>query len=440
MRRSLRMRALVTFINADTMNRPMRRLAALCLLSTGCSGYGSWAETAGNGGAAGAQPAAGSGGSADAGGLGGTGGGPSATAGSGGAGGSAGAPSSPSTASCPNDGRDTADLLAPRARVPPPDSLDAGAPDAGDGGPETEPFALPGLVGWAAYEGAGVTTTTGGAAGRVVTAYTGAELERFAASEEPLVIRVCGTLRSPALRVSSNKTLVGVGENPTLEGGIAIRGTAEAHVQNVVVKNLRVHAATSEVEGVGVMVDKAHHVWIDHSEIFDAAGGLLHVVHAADFVSVSWTKFHFTPATPDLEHRFACMIGNSDDDRDEDSGHLRVTLHHNWWADYIRQRAPRVRFGDVHLFNNYWSTAGNDYSIWAAVGSRVLLENNYFRSVKNPHEIHDADGQLLSTGNIYDGTLGTMQGTGTAFVPPYPYVAEAALGLNTAVQRGAGLE
>ena len=99
-----------------------------------------------------------------------------------------------------------------------------------------------------------------------------------------------------------------------------------------------------------------------------------------------------------------------------------------------------MRFGDVHLFNNYWSTAGNDYSIWAAVGSRLLLENNYFRSVTNAHEIHDSDGQLLSTGNIYDGTLGAMQSTGTAFLPPYPYVAEAALGLSTAVQQGAGLE
>jgi len=349
----------------------------------------------------------------------------------------------PSLASCPDSGQDTVGLLAPRSQPAGLDTLDAGAlPDASDGGTadnDSPEFTLSGLVGWAAYPGAGVATTTGGAAGRVVTAHTAAELQAFARSEEPLVIRICGTLRAPALSIGSNKTLVGVGENPTIEGGLAIRGTTEAHVQNVVIKNLRVYAATSEVEGVGIMIDKAHHVWIDHNELFDAAGGLLHVVHAADFVSVSWTKFHFTPTTPDLEHRFGCMIGNSDDDRAEDTGHLRVTLHHNWWADYIRQRAPRVRFGDVHLFNNYWSTAGNDYSIWAALGSRVLLEQNYFLAVTNPHEIHDPDGQLLATGNIYDGTTGKQQSTGVAFVPPYVYSAEPALGLSSVVQQGAGL-
>src|SRR5690606_15330568 len=262
-----------------------------------------------------------------------------------------------------------------------PDTLDAGAPsDAGDGGDggdgadggavsEPPAFTLPGLVGWAGHPGAGRTTTTAGAAGRGVTARTPAELQRIDAGEAPPVIRACGTVRAPELKVGSNKPLVGVGQRPTLEGGIAIRGSAGAFVENVVIKNLRVHAATS-AHSAGILVDKAHHVWIDHGELFDAVDGLLRVVHGADFVTVSWTKFHFTPETPELRHRFAALIGDSDDNGAEDAGHLRVTLHHNWWADYIRQRAPRVRFGDVHLYNNYWSSAGNDWSIWAAVGSR----------------------------------------------------------------------
>src|SRR5690606_28104856 len=182
----------------------------------------------------------------DAGGSGGTGGTPVGTAGTGGSGGS----TSTLPAVCPDNGRDTADLLAPELEPELPDTLDAGAPsDAGDGGDggagadggavsEPPAFTLPGLVGWAGHPGAGRTTTTGGAAGRVVTARTAAELQAFAASEEPLVIRVCGTVRAPELKVGSNKTLVGVGQRPTLEGGIAIRGSAGAFVENVVIKNL----------------------------------------------------------------------------------------------------------------------------------------------------------------------------------------------------------
>jgi pectate lyase len=418
------------------VNERMAYLAGVCLLATACdSGYSNWQANGGTGGAA--APAAGSGGS------GGSTVEPTANAGAG-SGGTAGAPTQmPTVAVCPDDGQDTADLTLDELAVAPVDvdagAADGGPADAGDTGDAgARRPALTGLIGWASHPGLGLDTTIGGALGRVVTATTAAELEAYAGSAEPLVIRICGTIRAPSVQVSSNKTLVGVGENPTLEGGLAIRGTADAFVKDVIVKNLRVDASFSNVEGVGIMVDKAHHVWVDHNDLFDAVGGLLHVVNGADFVSVSWTKFHFTPDTPDLEHRFGCMIGDSDDKAATDSGHLRVTLHHNWWADYIRQRAPRVRFGDVHLFDNFSSGAGNDYSIWAAVGSRVLLENHYFQGVTNPHELHDPDAQLLAIGSVYDDAVGLMQSTGAAFTPPYVYAMDPTIDVPALVTRSAG--
>jgi pectate lyase len=416
-------------------------LLALCSLSLACGdGIVNWR---GQGGSAGtAAPTAGTGGAAgttDPG----VGGG-----GSGGTGGSGGAPS----ADCPDDGRDTAGLTLVGLGIPPEAAAltladagttpDGGAPDAGPrdaGAAAPAPVILPGLEGWAAVSGLGLGSTLGGAAGRVVTARTSAELESYAQSSEPLVIRVCGTIGSAALQVSSDKTLIGVGAGATLEGGLLIRGTPEAFVRNVVVKNLRINAATSNAEGAAIQVYNAHHVWIDHSELFDAANNLLQVVHGSDFVSVSWTKFHFTPDTPDQKHRFGCLIGDRDESAAEDADHLRVTLHHNWWADDIRQRAPRVRFGDVHVYNNYWSSAGNDWSIWAAIGSRVLLENNYFHGVNSPFELHDPDAQLLSSGNVFDGATGSMQSTGSAFTPPYPYELGYATLVKDAVLQGAGV-
>jgi pectate lyase len=401
-----------------------------------------WQAAGGNAGApvavAGTGGAGGAGGSPQGGGNGG--------AGSGGLGGSAG---EPQPTICPEGDDGTEGLTLASLGVTLPDSaLDAGTSDAGtwDAGSASAADAggsavvLPGLVGWAAVPGLGTDTTLGGAAGRVVTARTGAELQAFAESPEPLVIRICGTLRAPTVEVSSNKTLVGLGRTAVLEGGLRIRGTAAAPVHDVVIKNLRVNASVSGVDGAAIQVSDAHHVWIDHCDLLDSADGLLQVVHGSDFVSVSWTKFRFTPNTPDEKHRFACLIGHSDADeaRAEDTGHLKVTLHHNWWADSIRQRAPRVRFGDVHLYNNYYSSSGNDYSIWAALGSRLLLENNYFRRVNNPHELHDVDAQLLSVGNVYDGSVGLMQSSAAAFIPPYEYVMDAAIAVPDLVTQEAG--
>jgi len=311
--------------------------------------------------------------------------------------------------------------------------VDAAAPDE-----SAESVVLPGLAGWASVAGMGSTTTLGGAAGRVVTATNAGELQAYAGSPEPLVIRVCGTISAPSVQVASNKTIVGVGTQATLEGGLRIRGTTGVYVSNVVVKNLRVNGASSAVDGAGIQVYNAHHVWIDHSEVWDSIDGLIQVVHGSDYVTVSWTKCRFTPATPDVEHRIACLIGHDDLNATEDADHLRVTMHHNWWADYIRQRAPRVRFGDVHLFENYYSSAGNDYSIWAALGSRLLIENNYFDGVLNPHELHDADAQILAIGNVYDGCDGVIASNGTAFTPPYAYTLGVTADVPALVMAGAG--
>lgn len=55
------------------------------------------------------------------------------------------------------------------------------------------------------------------------------------------------------------------------------------------------------------------------------------------------------------------LLGHSDDNAEQDTGHLRVTYHHNFF-DGSDTRHPRVRFGNpVHVFNAY--CAGNEYTL-----------------------------------------------------------------------------
>jgi pectate lyase len=402
--------------------------------STGGVG-GSTAGSAGSGGQQGGD--SGAAGTAGAGGNSGS-GGTGSTAGGGGTGGT------DVVYECPaDDGTAAALTLAGLGLELPPSVGDAGASDAGTGdagiGDEFEGLQLPGLSGWASHPGLGTATTIGGAAGEVVTATTAAELIDFASRAEPLVIRICGVIVAPEVRVSAHKTLLGVGAFAGVEGGIRIGADGE-NVRNVVLKNLHVNARSSAVAASGVHIDNAHHVWVDRCDLFDAfdTGAGLQVVRGGDFVTVSSTKFHFTDNTPDPEHRFACRIGDHDNLTDSeamDPGHLKVTLHHNWFADNVRQRAPRVRIGDVHVFNNYYSVGAllNDYSVWASTGARILLENNYFDGVVNPHELQGVDAQILAIGNRYNGATGQMESTGTAFTPPYAYTPDPALGLPALV-------
>jgi pectate lyase len=130
------------------------------------------------------------------------------------------------------------------------------------------------LIGWASASGLGLATTTGGGAGEMLLADTASALIDLAARPEPLVIRVAGTLDVPLLAIASNKTIVGVDGGATLRGGVRVRGSGpDDFVSNVIVQNLEIDAVSSDVERDGVQFHYAHHVWIDHCTIRDAADG-----------------------------------------------------------------------------------------------------------------------------------------------------------------------
>jgi pectate lyase len=310
------------------------------------------------------------------------------------------------------------------------------------------------LVGWAAVAGLGRATTTGGDGGQTVRPTTVAELLAYGVSPDPLVIELSGTFDAPRLQLLSNKTLVGVGGGATINGGIRIRPpSSDETVENVIVRNVRVNGATSAVEGDegevpnddddAIVIYRAHHVWIDHVEVWDGRDGNMDIVHGSDFVTVSWSKFRFSDAPPYEDHRFSNLVGHSDSENAaaEDRGALSVTFHHNWWAEGVVERMPRVRFGKVHVFGNYYSSPGNNYCVRAGNESDVLIENNYFDGVGKPHEINeDPSGlaKVTARGNEYVATTGAQDMTGTAFEPPYAYAPDAAADVKTLVMEGAG--
>ena len=167
---------------------------------------------------------------------------------------------------------------------------------------------------------------------------------------------------------------------------------------------------------------------------------------------MSWTKFHYTPRTDNTGndstgasgHRFSNLIGG-DDLATGDANALNVTWHHDWWADNVVERQPRVRFGKNHLFNNLWSSTASNYCVRAGIQAEILVESSVFVGVKNPQQFNSTADQatsfITSRTNVYTGTSGTQAtgGGGTAFTtPPYTYTLDSTAGLQAAIQSGAG--
>jgi pectate lyase len=306
------------------------------------------------------------------------------------------------------------------------------------------------LVGWAAMgcTVGSVTTTTGGGSVAAMPVTTMSALNSAAAGTAARVIQFSGSL-SGTLTVGSNKTIIGA-PGAKITGHISI-----GHSSNVILQNFTVVGLNcSDVPSNGDCQDGAdaitvngssHHVWIDHLDVSDGSDGNLDVTDASDCVTISWTKFHYSPSrvagyTGEVHH-FSNLVGG-DDNATGDAGHLRITWHHDWWSDHVVERQPRVRFGQNHLYNNLWTTSGDNYCVAAAVNSNVLVENNAFVNVKDTLDTtnySNAATIALARNNLYSGTAAATANKGTGvFTPPYPYTPDDASTVQAAVMAGAG--
>lgn len=75
------------------------------------------------------------------------------------------------------------------------------------------------------------------------------------------------------------------------------------------------------------------------------------------------------------------MLIGSTNNPATDAGKLKVTVHHNHFDDVL-QRLPRVRFGQVHVYNNYYEipdASTFEYALGVGVQSQIFAENNFFR-------------------------------------------------------------
>jgi pectate lyase len=317
-------------------------------------------------------------------------------------------------------------------------TVTGGSTSTGGASSSTDP-----CIGWASVNAEGVARTTGGDGGPVVQITTAEQLTSYRRDPAPMILRIMNNLTGE-FELGSNKTVEGANANITINGSLSFSGTTTTTLSNLIVRNLRVNAVTSGEDGMDIRF--AHHVCVHHCEFIDGPDGNLDVVSEANYVTIAYNKFRYTAAWRPLpgetatNHRFSNLVGSSNT-TEADRGKLKVTFHHNWWAEGVIERMPRVRFGDVHVFNNYYSSMGNSYCVAGGKEARLVVENNFFENVVNPHIFYDGDttAQIKASGNEYVNATGTQDsGQGAAFTPPYPYTLDAAASVKANVMANVG--
>jgi pectate lyase len=298
------------------------------------------------------------------------------------------------------------------------------------------------LVGWASVNMMNQNGTTGGGNATPVVVTSTNDFNTQAAGSTARVIHVSGNL-SGTFTIGSNKTVIGVC-GATLRGAVRI-----SNAVNVILRNIRVIGnncsdSPSDCSGGAdavAITNNSHHVWVDHLDVSDGSDGNLDTNAGSDFVTISWTKFSYSSMRTDplagaSGHRFSNLVG-SGDNVPGDVGKLNVTFHHNWWAQNVNQRMPRTRYGDIHVFNNLYTSSGNSYCTNAGIQTNVLVENNVYVGVNNPLS-PDANGDMLARGNLFQSTSGTTTANGMGFTPPYAYTLDATASLRATIEAQAG--
>lgn len=207
-----------------------------------------------------------------------------------------------------------------------------------------------------------------------------------------------------------NVTFEGIGDDATWYGwGMTLSKCANVEVRNI---------ATMLFPDDGIQLKEGYHVWIHHNDIFYGNAGSDSDQAKGDGSldtkdSGSYNTFSYNHFWDSGKCSLCGMKGENTDDYE--------SYHHNWF-DHSDSRHPRVRTKTIHVYNNYYDGVSK-YGVGATMGSSVFVENNYFRSSKNPMLIskqgRDAmgdgtfsgenGGMIKSFGNIYTekGTVGS---------------------------------
>jgi pectate lyase len=276
-------------------------------------------------------------------------------------------------------------------------------------------------------------TTTGGS-GTPVVCTTLAQLTAAASDDVSRVVHISGTINlgSTNFRVGSNKTILGLGANSGFSGNLICR-----FEKNIVLQNLNFTNPNSVADGDGLTLYGSTNVWVTHCTFKQCGDGSLDITHGADNITVSWCKFLYTSNTG---HNFVNLIGHSDNNAAEDTGKLHVTFHHNWWTTLCVERMPRMRFGRVHSYNNYFNCAGNMYCVRASIQSEIRSQNNSFEGINRPYEKFASSsstgsqvGKINASGDLMVNCTNVTAFSDSVFSPPYSYTLDVASSVKAAV-------
>jgi len=203
--------------------------------------------------------------------------------------------------------------------------------------------------------------------------------------------------------------------------------------KNIIIRNLKISKVKAE-NGDAIGMQLTTNVWIDHVDVSsdqnhgkDYYDGLIDITHASDFVTVSNSHIH--------DHYKASLVGHSDNNQAEDTGHLRVTFYNNYWTN-VNSRAPSLRFGTAHIFDSVFVNVNDGINVRR--GAQVLVQQNSFTNSSKPLYTVDESGGAVQSGNDFGSSKSLSIAAGKLTSVPYTFTAAPVEKIKSSVPKTAG--
>lgn len=286
------------------------------------------------------------------------------------------------------------------------------------------------VPGWASV--AGGTKGGGTDLGSAVTVTSMAELQSAVGGAEPKIVLVKPGTYMGELAPGPNKTVIGTAPGVIIHGNILISGEDKT---NIIIRNIAVRqdrcgsyeACRSGSDAVYIG-QGAHHIWLDHMDVADGQDGNCDVTRRGDYVTISWSKFHYTYIKA---HAFSNLIAGSGGET-ESRGKLQITYMNCWWGDNVDQRQPMGRYGKIHMLNNFHKN--NPTYIHEVNTELSLIAENCYYDVPGKPVFRGNHGPTGYKGIGNEGTAqGLNESSGTVFDIPYAYTPMSATEARDAV-------
>ncbi len=175
-----------------------------------------------------------------------------------------------------------------------------------------------------------------------------------------------------------------------------------SNCQNIIIRNLSLQGPGAIDVGGNDLMTVSHgskHIWVDHVDFCDGMDGNFDINSFSDFITVSWCRFHYSERT--YIHANTNLVGSSDRAEQNGEDNLNVTYAFCEWGEGCDQRMPMVRFGTIHLLNDYYTCAGNSAAANPRFQAEFRIEGCYFaKGVKKIFTQKDAKA-FVFVGNHY---------------------------------------